>query len=291
MTFAGTFIEPATDLSHSATPHEQLGVPIYSGFQALRHANGLTGENRLFDQLVARINALDIPYEDQCSPKYYFDLVKAIRDRAGEFDRVVEVGVYMGGASSVLAGCIESFDFDLDLVDINAGFLRFSHERICRIFPEAAGRIRLFHGDVASYVRHVLMDQPNERVIVHHDGAHNFNQVVRDLAALSFVRDRLHSLILQDTHLRGTLEGFNFVDCALFAAFGSELQCQPIGARYGEGDPITFPNHYQGNYFLPDVPEGVVLPMACNEFLYPHPTMRFDDMFPHTLGEEQRKAA
>lgn len=290
MVFTGRFIEPATGLSNSAAPHEQLGVPIYSGFQALRNAQGLAGRNRLFDELVSRINALDIPYEDQCSPQYYFDLVKVIRDRAGEFDRVVEVGVYMGGASSVLAGCIGSFNFDLDLVDISAEFLRFSYERICRIFPEAAGRIRLFHGDVASYVRTVLMNQSDERVIVHHDGAHDFNQVVRDLSALSFVRDRIHSLILQDTHLRGTLELFNFVDCALFAVFGSELNCVPIGARYGEGDPVTFPNQYQGNYFLADVPEGVVLPMDFNEFIYPHPSMRFEDMFPGHC-EPQRDAA
>lgn len=80
---------------------------------------------------------MNIPYEDQCSAKYYADLFQILRNFNGEFNRVVEVGICMGDASVMLAGCAEAFDFDIDMVDINADFLRFSYERLRRAFPES----------------------------------------------------------------------------------------------------------------------------------------------------------
>lgn len=186
----------------------------------------------------------------------------------------------MGGASSVIAGCAERFDFDIDLVDISAEFLQFSHERIRRAFPGAAGRVRLFHGDVPSYVKQVMLEESGGRSLLHHDGAHDFNQVVTDLTALSFVRANLHSIIAQDTHLRDDLEHMNFVDLALKAVFGSDFNYMPIGKIYDPGDrEMTSPNRFQGNYFLPGVPEGMVLPLHANRFHYPHPSMGFDALF------------
>ncbi|WP_204338104.1 hypothetical protein, partial [Proteus mirabilis] len=118
-----------------------------------------------------------------------------------------------------------------------------------------------------SYVRHVMLEERGRRNIVHHDGDHNFEQVVKDLAALSFVREDLVALIAQDTHLRGTPHFMNFVDMALYAVFGTELNYASIGAAYHGDNEMTRPNRYQGNYFMPGVAEGVVLPMAANSFL------------------------
>ncbi|GAA0733780.1 class I SAM-dependent methyltransferase [Sphingomonas japonica] len=271
----GTFIDPDTTLADLDAPHEALGVPIYSGYQAIRHARALRGQNRIFDAIVRKVKALDIPYEDQCSARYYYDLTTTLRDMAGEYDRVVEVGVYMGGSSSVFAGCIERFDFDLDLVDISPDFLRFTHERIRRLFPESVGRVRLFHGTLPQYVREV-MTRKRMRAVIHHDGAHAFDQVVKDMASLSFVQDKIHAIIAQDTHLRGTPQEMNFVDLAIAAVFGNDLNYVPIGTVYSADDGLTHPNSYQGNYFKPDAPEGLVLPMAMNRFEYPHPSMKLE---------------
>jgi hypothetical protein len=276
----GQFIQPDPSLATHPRPHEALNVPIYSGYQAIREVEPYLGRFRIFDEIIEQVRGFDVPYEDQCSIDYYFDIVRTLRDLNGEYDRVVEVGVYMGGASVMLAGCSGRFDFDLDLVDISADFLRFTHERIRRTFPEAAGRVRLFHGDVADYVREVmLVEQGTGKTLVHHDGAHDFNQVVRDLSALSFVRHRLHSIIAQDTHLRGTLKEMNFVDMALAAVFGTGLTFVPIGKIYPVQDSRTNPNPYQGNYFRPGIAEGMVVPMAANAFHYPHPSARFEEMF------------
>ena len=276
MTF-GAFIEPDADLADLADPNEKLGIPIYSGHKAARHFRGFKGQSRIFDGIASRLRKLDIASEDQCSAKYYFDLVNTLRDFNGEFDRLVEVGVYMGGSSVIFAGCAERFDYDLDLIDIDPRFLRFSHERIRRTYPEATGRIRLFHGDLPAYVRNVLMRE-EARCVIHHDGAHDFNQVVKDMASLSYVQEKLHAIIAQDTHLRGTVDNMNFVDMAMYAVFGLDLAYAPIGEAYQEWDGRTNPNPYQGNYFVANAPEGFVLPMSMNRFHYPHPQIGIDSL-------------
>jgi hypothetical protein len=276
----GTFIQPAAGAPDAANLAGELNIPISSGFRALSQTGNLVGQNRIFDRIVDKLRSLDLAYEDQCSALYYFDLVRTLRDLNGQYDRVVEVGVFMGGSSTFIAGCIEPFDFDLDMVDTCAAYLQFAHERVRRLYPEAAKRIRLFHGDLASYARHVMLEEAPRSTIVHHDGAHDFNQVVKDMASLYYVREQIHAIIAQDTHLRGTVKHMNFVDLALHAVFGMDLKFAPIGSAYREDDNRTVPNKYQGNYFMPNCAEGVVLPMAENCFHYPHPALSIDDFLP-----------
>lgn len=273
------FIEPNRELETVDDPAAKLGIPIHSGYQAMADGQFL-GENRIFDRIFARAKAVPLAYEDQCSSKYYFDLVRTLRDFNGHFDRVVEVGVFMGGSTAILAGCMAGFDFELDLVDVNVGYLQFAYERARRMYPDSAPKIRLFHGDLPSYVRAVMMKETGHTYVVHHDGSHYFEQVVKDLGALSYVREKLLAIIAQDTHLRGALKEMNFVDLAIAAVFGTDFNAAPIGTTYGEGDPCTVPNDYEGNYFVPGVPEGLVLPMAANRFRYPHPKLTIDDFLP-----------
>lgn len=275
----GRFIDPDPQLADRDDLAAALGKTVQSGYQARRDSSHLAGASRIFDAIMADSAKFTTPYEDQCSAQYYFDLVRTLRDFNGEFDRVVEVGVYLGGSSTILAGCMAHFDFDLDLVDIDANNLLFAHERARRVNPAAASRMRLFHGDLPAYVRAVMLDS-TQRYIVHHDGDHNFAQVVKDMASLSFARDRLVAIIAQDTHLRGSPEYMNFVDMALYAVFGIDLKYATIGTAYGAGDGRTSPDCYYGNYFVPDAPEGFVLPMAMNRFRYPHPAQSIDDFLP-----------
>lgn len=275
----GAFIQPDPDLETLKDPNEKLRLPIFSGYKALRRdgVNHL-GRNRIFDEIFTRLKSYKVAYEDQCSAQYYFDLVQTLRDFSGEYDRVVEVGVYMGGSTTVFAGCAERFDYDLDLVDVHAPFLLYAYERARRLFPDAARRIRLFHGDLPAYVNAVSGENFGS-CVVHHDGAHDFNQVVKDMASLSFIRDRLHAVIAQDTNLRGSIEHMNFVDMALYAVFGLDLNYAPIGAVIDpNNDFLTAPNCYQGNYCVPGQHEGFVLPMAMNHFHYPHPNMTIEPL-------------
>ncbi len=287
MTTFGSFIQPDNSLRDCADPAVALEIRINSGYQARCEIPPPAGENRIVDSILSRVRQLDLKYEDQCSAKYYLDLITTLRDLNGQFDRLIEVGVFMGGASCYFAGCSHYFDFDIDMVDVNTRFLRFAYERVRRTYPEAVGRIRLFHGDLPSYIRNVVLDGPNIRHIVHHDGAHNFDQVVKDLSALSFVREKILAIIAQDTHLRGAIQHMNFVDMALCAVFGTNMQYVPIGAVYDAESELTRPNRFQGNYFMPGCAEGMVLPMAANNFAYPHPALTIDDFLPTTHVEAQ----
>jgi hypothetical protein len=255
--------------------HKKLEVPIFSGNRA--DFTPCQGLNPTFDKIAARLGAFNVGYEDQCSTKYYFDLFQCLQNSAGKVSRITEVGVYMGGASVILAGAANDMSLDLDLIDLNDRYLRFTYERIRRIFPEYAPRVRLFHGTLPHYVREVMLPAPAGRTFLQHDGAHHFDLVVRDLASLSFVKEKIECLAIQDTHLRGYPKYCNFVDAAVCGVFGFDLKFISIGSAVSpENTLLTTPNQYQGNYFLPDVAEGWFIPFELNTFKYPHPSIPLD---------------
>lgn len=275
---SGRFIDPDPSLQDLDDPLKAVGHGCWGTHRAIDHMAPFLGRDALFDQIVGRIRAQTLPYEDLCSAKYYADVFSALRGPFAGIRRVVEAGVYMGGASAIFAGALPALDYDLDLVDIDPAFLRFTHERIRRSFPESVHRIRLFHGPLVSYVQQVLVPEATGPVFLHHDAAHDFMQVVKDLSALSFARDKLAAIAIQDTHLRGRIKNYAFVDAALYAVFGNGMAFMPTGTAYPETDTLmTTPNAVQGNYFLPGAPEGMILPMAQNQFRYPHPAMTLDE--------------
>lgn len=274
----GTFLEPDPELHGVADLARHLNVTLYSGQRAA--LGTFRGANRILDHIVEGLAAVSLACEDQCSARYYVDAFECVRAHFGRVSRIVEVGVYTGGASTMFAGCSGPMDLELDLVDVNPRFLRFTHERIRRTFPEAAGRVRLFLGDLPTYVQQVLLGDPAAMALVHHDGSHHFEQVVKDLSALSFVRDRVRGLMIQDTHLRGRIDLASFVDAAVYAVFGFDVHCKPLGMRYPPGHPNLEPNAYQGNYFLADTAEGMFVPFEGNEFKYPHPSMKLEAFLP-----------
>ncbi len=277
-TVAYGFVEPSHELESVEDLAGHLKIPIYSGHRA--RYKPFLGRNRVFDAIARRIQDTRIACEDQCSPKHYADLFEILRAHFGRVDRVVEVGVFQGGASVLLAGAAQAMDFRLDLVDLNLRFLQFAHERVRRTFPEAVGRVRLFHGDLPTYVHRVLREEAAQ-AIVHHDGAHHFTQVVKDLASLSYVQDKVIGVALQDTHLRGHIRECNFVDAAMYAVFGFDVALQPLGTSHVEGSEQCAPNRWQGNYFLPGAAEGAWVPFEGNRFRYPHPSMPIEDFLPN----------
>jgi hypothetical protein len=258
--------------------HRLFDIPILSGHRA--DLAQFTFSDAAFRDLVSSITVRD-GFEDQCTAKYYYDMFSIAQDTMDHVDRIVEVGVYMGGATVILAGVIAQTRQELVLVDINERCLLFSYERMVRSFPSVADRVRLFHGDLPTYVRDVLLpEQVAKRMLVQLDGAHIFQEVIRDLGTLSFVKDRLHGIMAQDTHLRGMPKGARFIDAALFGVFGGEFEYVAIGSVYDQcQEELLTPNHYGGNYFLAGKPEGMYLPMSHNRFEYPHPAISIDDFF------------
>jgi len=186
-----------------------------------------------------------------------------------------------------MAGCIEDTNIQLDLVDINKNYLRLSYERIRRLYPEVAKRTRIFFGDLPTYVKNVLMQEKNTSNLVHHDGSHTFNEVIKDLAALYYVKDKVEGLLIQDTNLRaGNIDSFVFVDAALYAIFGSDLQYYETGLKHGNTATPAFQFGPHGTYWLANKPEGMYIPFALQKFQYPHPTVEFDRFLPKKILAE-----
>ena len=159
----------------------------------------------------------------------------------------------------------------------------FTYERIRRTFPEAAGRVRLFHGDLPTYVYQVMKHEAESRTLVHHDGSHEFNQVVKDLSSLYFVRQSIEGLLIQDMHLRGSPHNSSFVDAAVYAVFGPDVPKTDLGLQYGESNPALLPNIYEGNYFLKNVHESAYIRFEDVIFRYPHASMNIEEFLPEHL--------
>lgn len=277
----GTFISPDESLHNQDNLHEKLNIKIFSGFNADYTPHKF--KNILFDSVSARIQqqSQGMTFEDQCSPKYYFDIFSHLQAYLKNIRRIAEVGVYMGGSSCIMAGCIEDTDVELDLIDLNKRYLRFTYERIRRLFPKTAARTRLFFGSLPVYVKNVMLKEQTQPYMVHHDGAHEFNTVVKDLAALSFVREKVFALMIQDTHLRGgNIDSSLFVDAAIFAIFGDGLRYGELGAKHPKATEPAFEYSTHGTYFNANQPEGMFIPFANLAFRYPHPSLKFENLFP-----------
>ncbi|MBE7190307.1 hypothetical protein [Jatrophihabitans endophyticus] len=275
---SASFIEPDRRFAGAADPLGLIGRTAVNGYRAVDHLPAFRTRNPLIDDLLGRERDASLRYEDQCSPRYYLDVADAVVARRGDIRRIVEVGVFLGGASEVFASGTRILDYELDLVDVDADYLGFTHERLRRVCPEAVDRVRLFHGSLPEYVRTVLLPEATSGVFVHHDASHRFEQVVKDLSALSFVREQVLTLAIQDTNLRGRIGYCNFVDAAVWAVFGRDVACEPIGAVFDETQvEMVNPNRFEGNYFMPGVAEGMLIDFDENSFLYPHPTMTIDE--------------
>lgn len=272
----GTFIECPAPLGAGEDPGQLLP------WQNMRkQTRAPDPSNRLWNDLIARINAYPFATSDQCSDKHYRDVFEFLRINNGAVDHFIECGVFQGGLSVLLAGCAVAFNFQLDLIDIKPAALAATYQRIRLTFPESLPRIRLFFGELPNYVKSTMREPSFSQAILHHDGSHRFNTVVNDLASLYFIRNRLHAVLVQDTHLRHSNPAdFCFVDAAVAAVFGFDLRYQPIGVTF---EKTTYPHLLKTEgrhdiYFVGGRPEGMMIPLAENPFLYPHDLHVIDDL-------------
>ncbi|RAI37636.1 class I SAM-dependent methyltransferase [Rhodoplanes roseus] len=274
----GRFMPPPPPLPADRNPIDLVGVDA----PLTRLKRSETTDDPIWNGIAARINAYPLRTSDQCSEQHYHDVFDFLRINNGVVRRVVECGVFHGGLSVQLAGCALASDLSIDLVDVDPGALLATWHRIARTFPEALDRVRLFCGELPNYVQAVMHDPAFDNALVHHDGSHRFNVVMRDLSALYFVRKRVHALIIQDTHLRHSdPDNGCFVDAAVAAVFGFDPHYQPIGVTFpGTTFPVGYvPGERHNVYFQGGRPEGMMIPFAENTFLYPHPLIHTIDDF------------
>lgn len=272
----GKFISPDAELENLPDPNTKLNVYIPSGIKA--DLSPFLNQNTLFDNIVNKIvqQRDTMSYEEQCSGKYYFDCFTLLQSLNGKVKRIVEVGTYLGGASCIFAGCANSFNIEIDLIDAKKEFLLYTYERIRRAFPESVAKIRLFYGDLISYVKNVALHEQQTDILFHHDAGHNFNHVVNDISSLYYIKDKAHSLIIQDTHLRSAkVQNYIFVDAAIFAVFGFNAKFAEIGVKFAAASQ---PAYAGKTYFIDNHSEGFYIPFELNQFHYPHPSMGLENI-------------
>ncbi len=218
-----------------------------------------------FIDYVEKIVQCPHPNIEQCTPKYYADLIYYLHCQP-EIRHICEVGVFLGGGSAYLAQFAVERNLTLDLIDLNIMFLGYTYERILSIIPEAAANIRIFHGDFPAYIdAGHLTKQPKQTVFAQFDASHRFPDVVKDMTCIGKNQAQFYAFAIQDTHLRSKLiEAEVFVDLAVQAVFGSRMSYVEIGTQTGP-KAYNFPNSEWMLYTRPNAPEGILLELNRNQ--------------------------
>lgn len=261
---------------------ENEAIAIVDGLLQSRHRHDFSsvmGHNDVFDEYVAVMNACQMPTEDQCTEQWYYDVFTHFLRTNGQTRHVVEVGCLTGGSSRWLYVASRLCNFTLDIVDANINYLAYARARMIDTFGEIADNVRFFHGDVPIYIKQVAIAEQRSRVTFHHDGAHTFNECVQDFASMSFIRQNLKHVIIQDTNLRSArMDLYSFVDMAAYAVFGLNCPYDSIGKKLS----LETPMWGDRIYFEVSEPEGKIIDVSQVTFKFPHPSISasefFDDM-------------
>lgn len=258
---------------------EAQALDIVGGLLQSRHRHNyssVAGLNDVFDEYVAVMNASRMAAEDQCTERWYYDVFTHFLSAAGETRHVVEVGCFTGSSSRWLYVASRLCNFTLDIVDANINFLAYARARMIETFGELADNVRFFHGDVPTYVRNAAIPEQRSRVSFHHDGAHTFNECLQDFASMSFIKDNLKHVIIQDTnHRSAVMDYYAFVDMAAYAVFGLDCPYRPIGQKLSVSNPVFDAKIY----FEDSEPEGKIIDISKANFRVPHRSVTADEFF------------
>ncbi|NEV63361.1 class I SAM-dependent methyltransferase [Thiorhodococcus minor] len=266
----GRFVSLNDIALHRDSPDllEKYGIPAAAAHRGLAGGRRLLPRRSAFARYSARIRTHPWMLAEQCSPKYYRDLVRHLHTKRGRIRRIVEVGVFLGGASAYLAQAAEDLGLELHLADINPAYLGYTYERLLSLLPGSDRFVRLFHGDFPSYVAADQMLESPQGSFVQFDASHRFPDVVADMVAVCRARKWIHSLAIQDTHLRSDLiEAEVFVDMAVQAVFGTRLRYRSIGITT-PGERRNIPTPHWRPFTRPRAPEGILLELAKNRCHY-----------------------
>lgn len=204
----GQFVQPSeidceSDTNNLAKKYRIAGSLTKTNYS---HHRELFSRNRnhKFADYLDKISRCQHPNVEQCSPKYYYDLINYLTQQS-QIKHICDVGVYLGGSAAYLAQAVVDLDITLDLIDVNLMCLGFTYERIVSIVPEAASRIRIFHGDFPAYVAagH-LSTRQYQSVFAQFDASHRFPDVVKDMVCIAKEKAYFHGFSIQDTHYEVT---------------------------------------------------------------------------------------
>lgn len=198
------------------------------------------------------------------SPDFKKGLLKHLSDgaAAGFSGAIIEVGVFTGSTSCLLALAAEQLKVPLFLIDISEKFLGAALDNVSRVTPYKSvfGYVGTFEGFSAS-IR--LRERP---LLVFIDGDHRQAAVEADIRALLGLSSRPRFAAFHDFNMRSNGKGRETigVDRAIEAVIG-ECPVIRIGTHFRTD---LKPNH-SGDYYEAGGYEGAVIvldsvPSICN---------------------------
>lgn len=238
----------------------------------------LTGINPILDNILSLITAkgkVGLEEESYISGKCLLDCFNTVSLYANNLQIIIGVELDASYLACVYAGLLNPLNIKLDLVDSDKNRLYKVYATILHYFPEATNKIRLFFGDLPTYTKKV-MTASMDKCLIHYNGCYGFNDVIRNLGSLYYVKEKVHAIMAQNTHLRSmNLQDFAFVDIALYALFGHQLQFSILGNILQEDESPEL--HGMKTFCLKQHAEGLHVPFAHNNFRYPHPVESQDN--------------
>lgn len=222
----------------------------------------------IIDNIYAHQFNLKNPYYN--SAKYYADCFTVTAYYVGNVQRIVAVGADPASMIIVLAGLIQEHNVILDIVDIDQCALLSVYKQIMQIFPNMANKVRLFFGDLPIYI-HRHLSNSSDQYLIHYQASTNFNDVIRDLGATYFQRNKIVGTMVYNTHLRSTrMHDYAFTDVALYALFGHNIQFIKLGNVINDtsqSSTLSDTHYYHSSQRV----DGLYIPYSNNQFRYPHP--------------------
>ena len=246
-------------------PDSQGRRHCYFHHEDTRH---LVGTVPLFDQAMKAVYAGKQPFEEECSPQYYCDVVNYLLANRSQIDTVMEIGCYQGGFTGILAQVAHELGMAYYVIELDPRYLLFTHERVGLLAPASLQSIRFYRGTLTQFIDEHSELLRNRNAMLVMDGPHNYEGVLTDLAASHRIRDHIHSIAAHDFHLRSAnWRNDVFVDRAIFSVFGFDAPLIGIGFNTGDwvGDPDADRTEYK-LYNKPNCPEGVIISLAENSY-------------------------
>lgn len=246
-------------------PDSQRRRHCYFHHEDTRH---LVGKVPLFDQAMKAVYTAGQPFEEECSPQYYCDVMNYLLANRGQIDTVMEIGCYQGGFTGILAQVTHELGMAYYVIELDPRYLLFTHERVGLLTPASLQSMRFYRGTLTEFIDEHADLLRNRSAMLVMDGPHNYEGVLTDLVASHRIRTNVHSIAAHDFHLRSAnWRNDVFVDRAIFSVFGFDAPLIGIGFNTGDwiGDPDADRTEYK-LYNKPNCHEGVIISLAENSY-------------------------
>lgn len=197
-------------------------------------------------------------HESMTTLKYRDNLIRYILSTTGKCKGIVELGIFRGGISVLLAHICRRFRWPLYLVDISPDFISVTKELIGSLMP--TDHVVFFEGTLRTFAKEVEL---RETPLIIVDGDHSVRGVLEDICGIYELNLRPFAAIFHDFSLRQDEADWG-VARAICRSFGPKVPMIRIGQQFVEGFSYCTKESpsAEGVYWDDDGSEGVIIELT-----------------------------